>query len=53
MCELCDSEFDEDESLMDDKRWKNYGTPAKRKAFRFPKVFSSFNFSSNMTLSTT
>ena len=31
ICEICDSEFDEDEALMDDERWKNYGTPAKRK----------------------
>ena len=30
-CELCDSNFDEYEALTDDVRWKNYGTPAKRK----------------------
>ena len=30
-CELCDSEFDKDEALVDDKRWRNYDTPSKRK----------------------
>ena len=33
MCELCDSNFDEDEAIVNDMvEWMNYATPPKRKS---------------------